>query len=461
MTNTIRISSDSAPKETRSQDTQPDENPEEKQGSVRALSSLNFFLADVQNGMGPYVTVFLNSSVHWNPAQIGAALAAGNIAQVIAQTPTGGLIDQLRQKRQLIVIGSLMILTACLAIAFKTVFPVVLTAQILIGIAGAIFPPCIAAITLGIVGREKMDRQTGKNQAFNAAGNLTAALLIGLVGYFIGLRWMFGLIVILCAGAIFCVLRVRDEDIDYNLARGADKAEVQGEDCEEEPNGIKETLSNQFCGLKELVKNRLILVFLVSAVIFHFANAAMVPLVTVMLSQGQGGKVAILYTSGYMMASQLIFMAVAAMAGRFAGSIGRKPLFLFGFAALALRGVLYTLNHNPGYLIAVQCMDGLGAGIFGVVSVLIISDLTKGTGRFNLAQGAIATAVGTGAFLSNSVGGIVAKHAGPNVAFLILAGIATAGLIFFWIMMPETGDKAKNSDPREKSQTKPVKERTA
>ncbi|RZL06508.1 MAG: MFS transporter [Hymenobacter sp.] len=171
---------------------------------------------------------------------------------------------------------------------------------------------------------------------------------------------------------------------------------------------------------------------------FHFANAAMVPLVTQLLARGVGVKQAILFTSGYMLASQLVFMVVAALSGKLAGKVGRKPLFLFGFAALATRGVLYTLSHAPAALIAVQCMDGLGAGIFGVVGVLIIADITKGSGGFNAAQGAIATAQGIGAFLSNSVSGYLAKNQGDNFTFYTLAAIAAVGLVFFWIFMPET-----------------------
>lgn len=410
-------------------------------GSVRALEGMSFALADVQNGMGPYVTVFLKSVAHWGPAQIGVALAAGNIAQVVAQTPTGGLINQLWQKRQLIMVGSVMILVACVAIALVPAFPVVLGAQILIGMAGAIFPPCLSAITLGMVGRKRMDAQTGKNQAFNAAGNCAAAILIGLVGWFVGLRWMFGLIVLFCAAAIFFATRIRDDDIDFDLARGCD--ENAGEDEKPEPpKGLKASLQSQLEGLKAVASERNVRGFLVSAVIFHFANAAMVPLVTELLSDKRGGREAVAYTSGYMVASQLVFVLAATVSGRLASSLGRKPLFLFGFAALALRGFPYTLSHATFFLIAVQCMDGLGAGIFGVVSVLIIADLTKGTGRFNLAQGAISSAVGIGAFLSNSVGGFVAKHAGVNVAFLMLAAIAAVGLAFFWRMMPETrGEK--------------------
>lgn len=419
-------------------------------GSVKALEGMSFALADVQNGMGPYVTVFLKSTAHWGPAQIGVALAAGNIAQVLAQTPTGGLIDQLKQKRQLIMGGSVMILAACIAIALFPAFPVVLGAQILIGVAGAIFPPCLSAITLGMVGRKRMDGQTGKNQAFNAAGNCAAAILIGLVGWFFGLRWMFGLIVLFCAAAIFFATRIKDDDIDFDLARGGDEDAGDG-GKPEPPKGLKASLKSQFEGLKTVASERNVRVFLVSAVIFHFANAAMVPLVTQLLSDKRGGREAVVYTAGYMVASQLVFVVAAAVSGRLATSLGRKPLFLFGFAALALRGFLYTLSHATFFLIAVQCMDGLGAGIFGVVSVLIIADLTKGTGRFNLAQGAIASAVGIGAFLSNSVGGFVAKRAGIDVAFLMLAAIAAVGLAFFWRMMPETrdqqGDDAKGGKP--------------
>jgi MFS family permease len=167
-----------------------------------------------------------------------------------------------------------------------------------------------------------------------------------------------------------------------------------------------------------------------------------VPLVTEMLGKNQGAKSAVLYTSGYMLASQLVFVIVAALSGRLAGIIGRKPLFLFAFAALTLRGLLYPISNDPSWLIAVQCMDGLGAGIFGVVAVLIIADLTKGTGRFNAAQGAVATAQGTGAFLSNSLAGYLARHEGTSFTFYVLAAIAGTGLTFFWIFMPETRHKS-------------------
>lgn len=415
-----------------------DQSAEKKASSVRALKALNFCIADVQNGMGPYVALFLESTAHWDPSQIGTALAAGNIAQVVSQTPSGALIDRLRQKRELILAGIVMIAGACLATAWFTTLPVVTAAQALIGIAGAIFPPCLAAIALGLVGRKRMDRQMGTNQAFNAAGNMTAALGIGAMGYFFGLRWMFYLVVALCLAASFLVMQIKADDIDFDLACGADDGAGVRKSAHQRTSSIWEGIRELLQAFGQLFRHGPVVVFLISAVIFHFANAAMVPLVTEMLGKNQGAKTAVLYTSGYMLASQFVFVVVAALSGPLASVIGRKPLFLFAFGALALRGVLYTVSNDPYWLIAVQCMDGLGAGIFGVVAVLIIADLTQGTGRFNAAQGAVATAQGTGAFLSNSMAGYLAKHQGTHFTFLVLAAIALAGLAFFWALMPET-----------------------
>lgn len=433
------------PDQPKSPPSSPDaDSPDAKRGSVRALMALNFCIADVQNGMGPYVALFLQSAVGWGPAQIGTALAAGNLAQVAAQTPAGALIDRLRRKRTLLIVGIVMIAVACLSTVWLTTLPVVTGAQALIGMAGAIFPPCLAAIALGLVGRKRMDRQMGTNQAFNAGGNMFAALALGAVGYYLGMKWMFYLVGGLCAAAVVCVLRIKAGDIDYELARGAD-CEPGAQKTRQTQGGVLQGIKDLLQGFAELFGQRTVLVFMVSAVIFHFANAAMVPLVTQMLAKNAGTQTAILYTSGYMLASQLVFLVVAAVSGRLASTLGRKPLFLFAFAALAVRGMLYTLSDKPAALIAVQCMDGLGAGIFGVVSVLIVADLTKGTGRFNAAQGAIATAQGCGAFLSNYVGGVTAKHMGNNFTFHLLAGIALAGLVFFWTLMPETREKATDA----------------
>lgn len=295
--------------------TAPHDSAQIKLGSIRALKALNFFVADVQNGMGPYVTLFLQSSVQWNPAQIGTVLAAGNIAQVLAQTPAGVLIDRLHRKRELILAG-------IFTVTFTTV-PVVALAQTLVGIAGAIFPPCLASIALGLVGRARMDRQMGINQAFNAAGNLTAALVLGAIGYYLGLKWMFYLVVVFCFAAAASVLSIEAGEIDFNLACGADGESTRQRKTPKKAESLGSGLADLGRSLGELLRQKPVAIFLVCAVLFHFANAVMVPLVTEMLGKNQGSKSAVLYTSGYMLASQLVFVVVASFSGRLAARIGR------------------------------------------------------------------------------------------------------------------------------------------
>ena len=173
---------------------------------------------------------------------------------------------------------------------------------------------------------------------------------------------------------------------------------------------------------------------------FHFANAAMLPLLGEMLAKGQGRN-SMLFMSACVITTQFVIALIASWSGRKAGSWGRKPLLLLAFGALPIRGVLYTLTANTEALVAIQILDGVAAGIFGVVSVLVIADLTKGTGRFNLTLGAISTAVGIGASLSQVIAGSIVHHFGSSAGFLFLAAVASAAFAILFFFMPETRDK--------------------
>ncbi len=182
------------------------------------------------------------------------------------------------------------------------------------------------------------------------------------------------------------------------------------------------------------------LIFAACAALFHFANAAMLPLV--------GQKLALvnkeLGTSLMaicIVAAQGVMVPVAMIAGARADVWGRKPIFLAGFAVLALRGVLYPFSDNPYWLVGVQLLDGFGAGIFGALFPVIVSDLTRGTGRFNVSQGAIATAQGLGAALSTAVAGLVVVNAGYGAAFWMLGAISVTGFLLFLAAMPETAPR--------------------
>lgn len=392
--------------------------------SLRSLDYLNFFLADVRDGVGPYLAIYLQASHKWNPANIGIAMSAMGMATVIAQTPAGAIVDRLRQKRLLIVLAAVLVAVGCVGMVLSPTLPTVVSAQALIGVAAAIFPPAIAAITLGIVGYNKLDRRIGRNEAFNHAGNVAAAVLAGTVGHFIAREGIFFLVAAMAIASAIAVVQIRDRDIDPDLARAA-KDGQNGEEHQPHVSGIGQILSD-----------RRILIFAISAVLFHFANAAMLPLVGQRLADGKATG-ASLYMSACIIVAQLVMIPVSTWAGRLAHT-GRKPIFLLGFAILPIRGVLYTFSDNPFFLVSVQLLDGIGAGIFGVLSVLIVADLTKGTGRFNITQGAINTAVGIGASLSNLLTGFVVQQAGYNAGFLTLAAIATVALGVFGVLMPET-----------------------
>ncbi len=391
--------------------------------SLRALDTLNVFLADVRDGLGPYLAIYLLATHHWDAASIGIAMSAMGIATVVAQTPAGALIDKLRQKRLLIVIACVLVAVACVAMTIWVNLPAIVTAQAIVGIAAAIFPPAIAAISLGMVGPRRLSPRIGRNEAFNHAGNVGAAVLAGLIGPFIAREGIFYLVAAMAIPSIVAVLFIKEQDIDHRLARGA----------KSETGPAEETIS----GFAALLTDRRVLIFALTVTLFHFANAAMLPLAGQLLSLGKATG-ASLYMSACIITAQLVMIPVAVFAGTFSERWGRKPIFLIAFAVLPVRGFLYTVSDNPFFIVAVQLLDGVAAGIFGVVAILMVADLTRGTGRFNITQGAIATALGIGAALSNLMAGYIVSSAGYDAAFLTLAGIAALALAIFYFAMPET-----------------------
>lgn len=390
--------------------------------SVRALDALAFFAPDIQGGVGPFLVIFMAGTLAWDPQRIGSVMFVSALVGLAAQAPAGALIDSVRHKPRWIAGAVALIALTLVAMANWPGYGVILAGQSLIGAAGTLVAPALAATSLGMVGRAGLDSRIGRNAAITAAGTVLWALGTGAVSHLYGAHAMFFYATAMAVPTIVAALLIRDRDIDPQLARGAD-----AQDATPAAAGVRTARWY----------DRRLVVLLACAFLFHLANAAMLTLVAQKVSSRAGASAALWMSAGVVV-TQLVTIPIGLAVGRWAPRLARKPIFLVGFAVLPLRGLLYLLADSPAALLALQVLDGVGAGIFGVMLTLMISDLTRGSGHFNFALGIGAACVGLGAALSNLVAGTVANAAGYGTAFVLLAGIAAAALALFAIAMPET-----------------------
>jgi MFS family permease len=389
--------------------------------TAHALDLLTFSLADVRDGLGPYLSIYLLLTHHWDQPSIGFVMAVGGIAGVVAQTPIGAVVDKTTAKRALVIGGAVAVAAGALAMPLFPGFHAISFLQALTGIAGSIFNPALAAITLGIAGPRLFAKRIGRNESFRHAGTASAAAASGGLAFFIGPVVVFWVLAGMAAISVVATLRIPRDAIDHDVARGMDHTPPEQR---RRPSGFA-----------VLLHNRRLMIFAAVVFTFHFANAAMLPLVGQELAL-HNKNVGTALMSACIVAAQLVMVPVAYLAGTKADSWGRKPIFLVGFAVLTVRGFLYPLSDNPSWLVGVQLLDGVGAGIFGVLFPIVVQDVTHGTGRYNVSLGAITAVWGVGASLSNFAAGAMVVTAGYHVAFLSLGAIAAAGFTLYVIAMP-------------------------
>jgi predicted MFS family arabinose efflux permease len=390
-------------------------------GTLKALDWTNLFMADVKDGVGVYLSVYLLTVRHWEADQIGLVIAVPGLVGIIIQPIAGSVIDRTRYKRLLLSIASIIIAICCFVIIVTKGFYPTFFSQATVGLVQSVYAPCVAAITLGIVGHSQLSNRIGRNESWNHLGNMLAAIVAGVIGRFVSYEAIFWFSIAQCFGLVFAVHFIKEKEIDHELARGADK---------------DNTNAPAAAGLKQLFRSRAIILFTLAMALFHLANGAMLPLV----GQKMGlvdERNATLYLSGAIIIAQGVMVFVASFSGRKAGN-NRKKILAIAFMLLPVRAVLFAFVDTPFILTAIQLLDGIGAGIFGVVSIIMIADLAKGTGRFNLLQGVVYSAIGLAASLSSIIGGVIVKNLGYSAGFLTLAGIGVLGLLFFLFMVPET-----------------------
>src|SRR5690349_18414238 len=192
------------------------------QRANRALDAANFFLADVRDGLGPYLAIYLLTERKWDEASIGSVMSIAAIAGIVAQTPAGALIDRSRAKRALMIAAALAVTAACLLLPLLDRFALVAATQALAAASGSAFAPAIAAVTLGIVGPRAFAARTGRNEAFNHAGNAVAAAIAGGTAYWFGPVVVFWLLAAMALASIAATLSIPAAAIDHQVARGLD-----------------------------------------------------------------------------------------------------------------------------------------------------------------------------------------------------------------------------------------------
>jgi predicted MFS family arabinose efflux permease len=395
--------------------------PTPSRQSLRGLDWFIFFLADVQTGFGPFIAVYLTTQ-KWTQVEIGFVLSIGGLVGLIGQMPGGAIVDAARSERLVAGLAVATIGISALGYAAWPIFPVVVIAATLHAAASCVLGPAIAAISLGLVGPFAIGERLGRNARYASLGNGVAAAVMGTCGYLLSSRSVFLVTFVLAIPTLLALARIREHEIDA--------ARAHGTVAREEPDANATSVLN-------LMRQRPLLIFAGSVLLLQLANAAMLPLMAGVVTT-RSSQWAPVLIAACIVVPQAIVALTSPSVGRKAQQWGRRPLLLLGFAALAIRGVLFATVHDPYWLVAAQVFDGITAAVFSVMVPLIVADVAFGSGHFNLAQGIVGTATGIGASLSTVLAGYVSDKFGSSVAFSGLAGVAALGLAVIWLVMPET-----------------------
>jgi sugar phosphate permease len=287
------------------------------------------------------------------------------------------------------------------------------------GAAQSFFAPLLAALALALVGYRQLNRTVGTNQGWNHAGNIAAALAAMALVAAHGVSSIFYAVGISSTLATFSVFLIREADLDERRATG-----LSDDDKNERP-----------VAWFALLTDRTVLFLFLSIFAFHLANAPILPAVALYVKSLHGSDNLMTAT---VLTAQVVMVPVALLAGRGCDAWGRKAMMAIAFWVLPLRIFSYTFVHTPRAVVWLQSLDGIGAGIYGVVVVALAADLTRGKGHFNALMGLFATALAIGGVAGPLISGVLIQHLGFRLTFYAFAALAALGAIVFTIFVPET-----------------------
>lgn len=389
------------------------------------LNGANFFLAEMVGVILPFLAVFLQQH-QWKYDQIGIAVAVGGLGTFLFQIFAGLIADRVNNKRLLLAASSLVlgISYGLIPLIVDKVF-LVYCCVVIAGAANTFFVPLLACLALMIAGHKDFDRLMGVNQSWNHVGNIAAALLALLMVKIYGVASIFYvvfLVSLLASLSIFCISKTELE-ASHN----------------QEKTSVNENWNVFVKNFYQLLKNKTVQILILTVMLFHFANAPIMPLVGLYLKHLGGDNSQVAWV---VFVAQIVMVPIALLTAHFCQSKGRKWVFSIAFIVLPIRIILYTLTQNPNLILAIQILDGVGAGIYGVVICLICGDLTRGKEGFNTLLAIMQSALAFGAMVGPLCQGYLTRYMGFNFTFLSFAAIAIIGAVLFILKMPET--KTKN-----------------
>lgn len=361
------------------------------------LAALNFFLADVQGGLGPFLATWL-ATIRWDPERIGIVMTIGGLVGLVFNGPAGMVIDRTQRYRLWVALSSFAILAGTLATLPARSFTAVLVAQVAAALGGALMAPAVTALTLGIVGKDRFPGQQGSNQAWNHAGNVAAAGLVAVATFSVGAASAFWVLGGMAAASLGTLLVIPGNAIDPARASG-------------------HAAAGSASAISHVLGDRRLLGLGIALLLFHLGNAAMLPLLGQrMAAIGHGD--ATRWMAACVVVAQLAMVPIAIIAGRAAERINRVWLLLAACLVLPIRGAMAAVAHDPVWLVPIQVLDACGAGTLGVAVPILVADFTWGSGRTQSALGVVATLQGIGAALSTTLGGLLAARFGWGAAFI-------------------------------------------
>ncbi|OJW26643.1 MAG: hypothetical protein BGO51_14270 [Rhodospirillales bacterium 69-11] len=391
-----------------------------------SLDWLNFLVADVRGALGPFVVVYLASEAHWDAATVGLVTSIGGWIGLSAQTPIGAWLDRTPHKRGLLITALVLLSVGAVMVAWWPRFWPVLAANSLMQVVSGVFEPAIAALTLGLCTRETLTRRMGRNAAWSRAGNIVVAVTSGLLAWLVSAEAVFLQVPVIAALTVIAVVSIPKKAVDGRRARGLET----GEGHDEGP-----------AGWFAILRSGPMLAFAACSFLYELASAPLLTLVGQMVGQQRPGS-GLTFTSGCIIASQFGMLASSILVGRRADAWGARGMLAAGFVLLPVQAVLTMLTTDPGWLLAIQVVGGLGGGFLFALTPIWLADATRGSGRYNLAQGVVATVRALGVTSSAVLGEFVVDRFGYAPAYGVCGGLGIAAAVLIWVALAERGQPA-------------------